>query len=396
MLFNSKGEVHKSHVNQLCTMLTITTGYYSNFMNHDGQLLEIALKHPFKEPREHYLTDQLGLIMNHNKETSDILILENKEMIIYYPIYLKSDFKGILFIGPMKTLDCELAYNGQDKKIGAYLESLPMIESSYLSSFLELIIIAGDTQKHLKNKELDLNYEDDITHKHALIDVNSVVKHHTLHTEEKIFSDLLIKDLNVIDLIHKSFRNLILPQLADSPLRSHKNRMIVGITVIARAAIKLGISSEEAFSASDLFISEVETLKTTSEILQFQLKVLMFYRKKVQDLVKSPSYSDSTQLLLEYLSNHFLDKASLNEICDTLSLNYKYASKKFSEELGETFTTIREQKRLEYAAHLLDTTNDSINDISERAGFNYSYYFTKKFKSTFGLTPINYRKKSLK
>ncbi len=53
------------------------------------------------------------------------------------------------------------------------------------------------------------------------------------------------------------------------------------------------------------------------------------------------------------------------------------------------------QKRLEYASLLIETTQESINDIAFKSGFKNTTHFVKVFKDTYGASPLQYRLKKL-
>lgn len=48
--------------------------------------------------------------------------------------------------------------------------------------------------------------------------------------------------------------------------------------------------------------------------------------------------------------------------------------------------------KLKQAAHLLDTTENTILSIAQSTGFDNVSYFCRKFKDVFKLTPSEYRK----
>ncbi|WBW94954.1 helix-turn-helix domain-containing protein [Oceanirhabdus sp. W0125-5] len=396
MLYNSKGQLIERHIDQVCTMLTMTTGYYVNYFDKNYELGELAIEQTLLEPCDGYIRNKILESSNNTDMTSGILYLECNEILFYVHLYFKSNYSGTLFMGPMK-INTALTDNTlqENLKFIKYYERLPLIRQSQLSSFMELMIIASNSQRQMQLKEIDLHYKESADYEEIKIDTGRRIKHHSLYTEEKLFNDALTKDIDIVTMLGKSFRSLILPPLADNPIRSQKNRVIVGTTIIARSAIKLGMSSEEAFSASDMFIREVEKLNSPNDILLFQFKILKYYKQKIKNLEKNTDYSESTKLLLEYLENNILDKSSLNDICDKLDLNYKYVSKKFSTEVRATFSKVRENKRLEKAANLLLRSQMNVTEISEATGFNYTYYFTKKFKSFYGMTPTQYRKTHL-
>ena len=61
--------------------------------------------------------------------------------------------------------------------------------------------------------------------------------------------------------------------------------------------------------------------------------------------------------------------------------------------MGVSFTTYLCDFRLNIAARLLVTTDDSILSISERTGFNNLSYFNRLFKKAYEMTPVQFRRK---
>lgn len=49
--------------------------------------------------------------------------------------------------------------------------------------------------------------------------------------------------------------------------------------------------------------------------------------------------------------------------------------------------------RLQYAKILMETTDDSVNDIAFRSGFKNTAHFVKVFRDSFGMPPLQYRRK---
>ena len=61
--------------------------------------------------------------------------------------------------------------------------------------------------------------------------------------------------------------------------------------------------------------------------------------------------------------------------------------------MGVSFTTYLCDFRLNIAARLLVTTDDSILSIAESCGFFNLSYFNRTFKKKYGVTPGGYRKR---
>ena len=71
-----------------------------------------------------------------------------------------------------------------------------------------------------------------------------------------------------------------------------------------------------------------------------------------------------------------------------------YFGKVFSKEIGVSFNTYLNKKRIEEAKKLLTSSDIKIYDIAERVGYSDVDYFGRKFRSMEGISPADYRKKA--
>lgn len=105
--------------------------------------------------------------------------------------------------------------------------------------------------------------------------------------------------------------------------------------------------------------------------------------------------SSSTDLLVErikqYLETHYQENITLKVLENEFFFNTSYISRIFKQKTGENYNDYLLKLRIEHAKDLLTTTNRSITQISDAAGFGNSKYFSRIFKSITGITPINYR-----
>lgn len=94
--------------------------------------------------------------------------------------------------------------------------------------------------------------------------------------------------------------------------------------------------------------------------------------------------------VIDYLYNHYAENISLQ----TLSVNFHYSesyiTRIFREEIGMIPNQLLKKIRLERGQILLDTSNYSIEFISNSVGLSLNY-FSKFFKEQKGLTPTDYR-----
>ena len=64
----------------------------------------------------------------------------------------------------------------------------------------------------------------------------------------------------------------------------------------------------------------------------------------------------------------------------------------FKETMGTSFIEYLKDYRLTMAARLLQSSEDSILNISAEVGFDNLSYFNRSFKARYGITPRQYRK----
>ena len=100
------------------------------------------------------------------------------------------------------------------------------------------------------------------------------------------------------------------------------------------------------------------------------------------------------QQTIEKVKEHYQESINLADIANELHINSSYLSRKFSEELGISFSDYMIQYRIEVAKKLLMEQKDwTIQRISEECGFNSQHYFSTAFKKLTALSPKDYRKK---
>lgn len=102
----------------------------------------------------------------------------------------------------------------------------------------------------------------------------------------------------------------------------------------------------------------------------------------------SPIVRRAQSYLQEHYSNPLLN---LNDVADDLHISSAHLSRLLKEELGNSFIHVLTAIRIRHAMTLLDTTTYTINEVSQRVGYDNQHYFSTSFKKNIGLSPIQYR-----
>ncbi len=101
---------------------------------------------------------------------------------------------------------------------------------------------------------------------------------------------------------------------------------------------------------------------------------------------------DKIKDILTYIEQNYASPISIAEVADYCSYSESYFMKFFKQNMGSGFIQYLNQYRLELAADLLRSSNDSVLDIATAVGFDNLSYFTRSFKKKYGVTPGRYRK----
>lgn len=88
----------------------------------------------------------------------------------------------------------------------------------------------------------------------------------------------------------------------------------------------------------------------------------------------------------------YAEPLRVEELASLCSLSPCQFLRRFKEETGETPYTYLINYRLAAAQALLQNTDNSMNEIAESCGFYDQFYFSRRFRSRYGMSPSQYRK----
>lgn len=138
---------------------------------------------------------------------------------------------------------------------------------------------------------------------------------------------------------------------------------------------------------------------------QFVAQIEALQEKQQSSTSKEAVEEEMATPAISALDQEFIDKAtasvkehisdddfSVDQFASDLCMSRMNLYRKMRTIIGISPSDFIKNQRLEYAAHLLTTTNDSIVQIADRCGFSTPSYFTKCFKEKFGITPKEERK----
>lgn len=100
-------------------------------------------------------------------------------------------------------------------------------------------------------------------------------------------------------------------------------------------------------------------------------------------------------LATHYMNEHIEQRLTLKDLADHFNYSESYFYRLFYKETKYAPITYFLHLKVERACQLLKNTRLKINQISFKLGFEDSYYFSRLFKKTTGLSPKQYRETEL-
>ena len=94
----------------------------------------------------------------------------------------------------------------------------------------------------------------------------------------------------------------------------------------------------------------------------------------------------------EYLKDNLCRSIKLEELGPMFYLSPHYIGDSFKKVTGMSMKKYHDMLRMRYAFQLLEETELSISEISDRLGFDSIHYFSRRFKERYGFSPSELRK----
>ena len=135
-------------------------------------------------------------------------------------------------------------------------------------------------------------------------------------------------------------------------------------------------------------------LRFNSLIFELLFQLYHNFAVKILQSNISQKKKDMNRLepVLDYISKHYREPISLNEIAEVACLQTGYFCRFFKKKMGITFLEYQNEYRLSFIYRDLITTRDPVHVILERHGFTNYKLFRRMFLEHFGNTPTQIRK----
>ncbi len=181
---------------------------------------------------------------------------------------------------------------------------------------------------------------------------------------------------------------------SENPIRNKRYSMICWVVLFTRAAIDAGVSHEDAFALSDLFIKRIDKMNDIDSLQDFEFLMAEEFIELIRE-ERVSEYQYPISKVVKYIQANATKKLSVSGLAEFFSLNPDYLSRRFHEVTDMSLVDFIQQQKLEIAKYFLVFSEMKISDVSELLDFCNPGYFSQVFKKHVGLTPLEYRKENM-
>lgn len=175
-----------------------------------------------------------------------------------------------------------------------------------------------------------------------------------------------------------------------SNLKIVKARALELCSLLSRAAIEGGATSDSVLKINNQFLMSLQTIETLEDLCYKLQESVEVFTKCMFNYIPTKN-NDIIKKAIRFISQSFSEPLTLEDVAEHVHLNPAYFSTLFKQSTGSTFKEYLNMVRVEESKRLLTGTDLSIIDISMSVGFMDQSYFSKVFKKYTGLTPKQYR-----
>ena len=352
-----------------------------------------------------FTPDIVGVISEKIKDYEEnVFYIENAEMLIFGVIQVKKD-GVVLIVGPTahvrpgkRVVEITLS------RLGEPLSRLPDLQKYFsnmipypFENFLEILCFVNYSLNAEKLSASDLIQRSGGIARFSTASVTNKVDneqeqpHNTFQAEKLLLSYVTTGNVEAVQAFFTKPPAGRAGTLAQNELRQRKNTFICAATLVSRAAVAGGMSSETAFALSDVYVQKVEMLNLSGDITSLSMQMVLDYTHRVEALKYGGVHSRLASDVIRFVLKNLSKKLTTDDIALALKMNRSYLCERFKQETGNTVGAFIAESKIGEAKRMLEISDQSISHISEYLSFSSQSYFQTVFKKMEGCTPKEYR-----
>ena len=125
--------------------------------------------------------------------------------------------------------------------------------------------------------------------------------------------------------------------------------------------------------------------------------IVLLLRKHVDKTLSAREFASKRRGLkqfntvLQYISAHYTEKISVNELAETANITVYYFCRIFKQITGKTLTDYLNELRLEKSTDYLRKSDLTVTEIALKCGFDSINYYSRLFRRYYHVSPTKFR-----
>ena len=287
----------------------------------------------------------------------------------------------------------------KQKYLYEYYSSLPILQSEnplfvMINTFCERIwdspaFSVEDITQEYPSIDEPVSKSMQSTDRDTLVNIKSLERRYAFENEMIRAVSLGLPNTEV--RFSSAFSNEMFEKRIPDPIKNGKNYCIIMNTLLRKAAEKGGVHPLYLDQISGEFAGKIENLNSQSEITILMSEMFNRYCNLVRKR-SVKKFIPVVQKTILIIDTDLSTDLSPNNLASILKVSLGYLSNVFKKETGKTLSEYIREKRINYAKHLINTTNLQIQTIALHSGIMDLQYFSKLFKKQTGKTPSEYKR----
>ncbi len=179
-------------------------------------------------------------------------------------------------------------------------------------------------------------------------------------------------------------------------LRNMKYHLIILIAMITRFCIEGGLTSEEGYTMSDLYIRQIDQTQEPIKLARIKRNAITEFTRTMHNRNKQRPVSLPVIQAIDYIEQHLTSPLTVQNIANVVGCNADYLSRLFKKETGLTLSRFLLEQKCHSARYMLENSTATCTDIAAFLGFSSCSHFIERFKQVEGMTPETYRRSKVR
>ncbi len=173
-------------------------------------------------------------------------------------------------------------------------------------------------------------------------------------------------------------------------LRTEKNLILTLNTLFRQAVDDAGLPPIYIHSISEEMAEKIEDADSSEALVDVIEQMIDGYCNSINN-ISLQNHSVNVVKVQRYIVNNIDKKITLADLSELTDLDESYLCRLFKRECHMTINEYIQNQRINEAKWMLESSDNSIIDISHLLGFSTQSYFCSVFKKVVGVSPAKYR-----